>query len=728
MVSRPIIDLDLRVGGSGPYTLSATMRDPESASDVELVANAPLPIDIDGLRAVELDPLAYGQQLAAAVFQYGLIWDRAQSYAAGKQANLRVRLRIAEEARALHALRWECLCDPAGAPVAASGRTSLLRYVPTSDLQPVPTPSFDSLRALVAVACPSDAARFGLSLFDAEVEHQRALQGVAGAPWIASLAPDAPAGRATPQRLGEMLRLGCDLLYLTCHGTLDPQGEPVLWLEQEDGTAARLPGRELVRQLAALDESRRPLLVILAVCHSAGSGDPQAATAALGPQLARAAVPAVIAMQGLAPLDMVTRFVPIVLHELFEHGSIDRAVAVARVPLLPDDPWWLPVLYTRVEDGQLWRDKPPPHRTPLSMFLGGDTPRMLREEVTLRGLVPQAELSQADGGLLYVNRERLDNERELEAEVQALRRQAQDHGTPVVVLRDGISRRELRPFVNPADLRWADIELDPPGTGGIPDAAARALEYMVAQHAKTRIRSGIASVGLFTSEVAQHDNVPGFLLDWSWLYRNTIYPSPDIWRTRLLPALGSLRKALKALGLRQIDLSGRARLGAGLAFGYAFREVTEVAIRVRQGPTWWRTARHNPLLTPFGNPRPKKVGPGADLTLELNITRERGEVAGFVTSYLRAHSLPVGRRLQLDLPSGPNSLISEQEAQAIASQVRTLLQRYRKPGSTVHLFMAAPLGLAVLIGWHLNALTPVQYYELPEGGSHYELAFRLEAL
>lgn len=42
--------------------------------------------------------------------------------------------------------------------------------------------------------------------------------------------------------------------------------------------------------------------------------------------------------------------------------------------------------------------------------------------------------------------------------------------------------------------------------------------------------------------------------------------------------------------------------------------------------------------------------------------------------------------------------------------------------------MSAPLGVAVLIGWHLNGLTPVQSYELPEGGKGYEPACRLVTL
>lgn len=728
MTARPTIDLELRIGGAAPaFTLAATRRDPESAADTELLPEAPLALDLHALRAAELDPRAYGRLLAGAVFAKRSFWEQAQAYAAGRGADLRLRLRIAESAAALHALRWERICDPDGDPVAASGRVALLRYVPSRDPQPVPAPALDALRALVAVACPNDAARYGLSVFNAAAEHERALQALAGAPWVAALAPDAPAGRATPARLNELLRHGCELLYLACHGTLGPQGQPVLWLEREDGTAERLPGAELVRQLAALDEGRRPLLVILAVCHSAG-GDGSAASAALGHQLARAGIPAVLAMQGLAPVDLVARFVPTVLQELFQHGSIDRAVAVARADLPLDTPWWLPVLYTRVEDGRLWRDASPAVRAPLRLALGPGAPsRALAAELAARGLPPDVDIAGADGHLLHVTPERLADRRGFEVALAQLRQEVRASGVPVLVLRDGVSQRKLRPLVNSADLGWAEAELAA-GEGALRVPATTMLDLVVGHHARQRIRSGAIPIALFCDVVAAVDPPPALLLDWSSFYADGAYPTPELWGRRLLPALADLRKVLRARGVRQIDLTARARMGAGLAFGYAFREVAGTVIRVRQGPSWWRTAPHDPRRAPFGEVEPERVGEGPDLTVELNINRQPGEVQRFVDAYLDGAGLPVGHRLRLDRLDGPSMAINELEAQGVAAQVRTLLQRHRRPGGVIHLFMAAPLGLAVLIGWHLNGLTPLQYYELPQGGAGYAPACKLEAL
>ncbi len=734
-MAKSIIDLDLRISGATtPYTMAASLRDLGSASDTELLGGAALPIDFVALRAAELSPLDYGRLLADTVFRDRSVWDRAEAYAAGKGADLRLRLRIAEEAAALHALRWERLCDPVGTPIAAGGRVALLRYVPTSNPQPVPTPTADALRALIAVACPADAPRYGLSVFDTAAELARAQQALSDAPWLAALAPDAPLGRATPARLNELLRRGCDLLYLVCHGTLGPQGEPTLWLEQDDGTVARLSGAELIRQLTALNAAQRPLLVILAACHSAGSGDPVAATAALGPQLARAGIPAVIAMQGLAPADLIARFMPVVLRELFQHCSIDRAVAVARADLPLDSAWWLPVLYTRVESGRLCGDPPPLPPTPLSISIRSEAPRSqvaaLRQALALRGLVENPHLTQADGALLHATGDDLDNEQGFEAAIRELRRESRERGLPVIVLRDGVTRRALKPFVNPADLGWTDTEPEPTAhdANGLAMVACDALQLLLARQASLRVRSGRASIGLTTFAGVAFDQPQGLRLNWESAYQDGHYPDPETWRTQLLPALADLRQALKAHGLRQIDLSGKARLGAGLAFGYAFREVTGTLIRVQQGPSWWRAVPHDARLAPCGDVQPTLVGEGPDLTVELNVNRERGEISTFVDAYLRAYPLPIGLRLRLEPKDGPNSRMSEYDAQAIAAQVRTLIQRHHRPGGETHLFMSAPLGVAVLIGWHLNALTPVQYYELAEGGKGYEPACQLVTL
>jgi CHAT domain-containing protein len=141
---------------------------------------------------------------------------------------------------------------------------------------------------------------------------------------------------ATLSALADALRAEHHILYLVCHGAL-VEGEPCLWLERLPGEPPHpISGAELLRQIA--DLTHRPLLVILASCQ--GAGDDDATLAAIGPQLARAGIGAVIAMQSNVPQALIAQLTPRLFAELRRDGQIDRALAAARAALPADQPWW----------------------------------------------------------------------------------------------------------------------------------------------------------------------------------------------------------------------------------------------------------------------------------------------------------------------------------------------------------------------------------------------------
>lgn len=187
----------------------------------------------------------------------------------------------------------------------------------------------------------------------------------------------------TFQNLLERLEQGVgeqpyDILYLVCHGALlpdDPDQEnspkrAYLILEDETGGLDRIEGERLVEHLKYLPANRRPRLAILASCQSAGRGrvpDPkkilagdeissndQGDLAALGPRLAEAGIPAVIAMQDNVKMTTLSQFIPKFMAEMLAHGSVDQAVAAARRFIDERPDWWVPVLYLRLRGGRLW--------------------------------------------------------------------------------------------------------------------------------------------------------------------------------------------------------------------------------------------------------------------------------------------------------------------------------------------------------------------------------------
>lgn len=71
-------------------------------------------------------------------------------------------------------------------------------------------------------------------------------------------------------------------LVLVCHGSMDKKEDrPILWLEHDDGSSDLVAGEMLVQRITDLDPDRRPLLIILAACQTAGLDQHAAVLSAL---------------------------------------------------------------------------------------------------------------------------------------------------------------------------------------------------------------------------------------------------------------------------------------------------------------------------------------------------------------------------------------------------------------------------------------------------------------
>lgn len=350
----PTADLELMIeqGGVG-YLATARFTHADGVSTTTLARDVPFRIDWPALRNADLDDGEYGRRLSEMLFadqQLGAAWREARGYASGTGEALRVRLRF-DAAPELHSIAWERAHDPTtSAPMALSQQVLLSRYLDTSDLTPIRIPEQEELSALVCVASPSDLDKFGLAAIDADEEVIRVTAALGDIP-ATVLSPTSPAGQATFARLTEALQTGPSLLYLVAHGSI-VDGQPYLWLEQRDGTSHRLPGAKLAEQITNL--STRPLLIVLAICHGAGSSHSEEAVAALGPLLARHGVGAVLAMQGPIGIASIELMMPTLFQQLRRDGQIDRALAAARAALHDSPEWWRPALFLRVANGRLF--------------------------------------------------------------------------------------------------------------------------------------------------------------------------------------------------------------------------------------------------------------------------------------------------------------------------------------------------------------------------------------
>jgi hypothetical protein len=361
------LEISLHRRDVASYKVELRFRDPDEQTEQRAEA-FPVRFDMDQLRLLMADSHAYGVGLGRMLLGNADVcgcFEKARGAAQSSERRLRLRLCLDRWAADLHALRWEALCHPdSGRRVALDDNILLSRHLGSFDMRPVRLRAKTDLRTLIAVANPADLpekklGNRSLKPIDVPAELQRARERLPGIKQIDHLAGQP---RVTLDALVGRLKDDYDLIYLVCHGALI-NGEPRLWLEDDDGRCKVISGVEFVDALARL--LRLPRLVVLASCQSAGTGDEatsedEGALAALGPRLAEAGIPAVIAMQGNVQQRTVARFLPEFFKELLVDGQIDRAMSAARFAIRDHIDWWAPVLYTRLVNGRLWYESKRP--------------------------------------------------------------------------------------------------------------------------------------------------------------------------------------------------------------------------------------------------------------------------------------------------------------------------------------------------------------------------------
>jgi hypothetical protein len=393
-------DLEIALDPEGEkYRIEMRLNLPDSDASIEMLGDEPAlaQFDTDALGDIADQPEAYGEALTRSLFMTeearaaGTFFETARSVAASHGATLRVRLKIPRTAPGLHQLRWETLRDPKAGVEAflfTDERTPFSRYLSSDDPRQAKTRPRKDLKALVVIANPANLDNWNLAEVKVADELKRARESLDDIPLDALCRLDEDAdvevlGLPTLNNLAEHLRSRYEILYLICHGKLEEEKlegggtrrVPKVWLEDEQGSADVVPPGEhdvagggrragLVDRIKQL--TQLPRLIVLASCQSFGQAEEWASTdkgalASLGPLLAQAGVPAVIAMQGDIRMSTLERFMPAFFKELLREendGQIDRAMATARAKVVGHHPdWWAPALFMRLESGRIaWHD------------------------------------------------------------------------------------------------------------------------------------------------------------------------------------------------------------------------------------------------------------------------------------------------------------------------------------------------------------------------------------
>ena len=349
------LELSFRRGKGNSYTVEMRFSQPGSDADIRMGQGGTISVQFDHQALVEAahDPVKYGELLSKSLFAdkdllAGFLQARASAGTAQKP--LRLRLFISPDAPELNKIFWETMRDPQDINhTLFTGEEILLsRYLSSKDWHPVKLLAKGTLKALVAIANPSNLEEYRLSEIKKDDELERAQTGLGDIP-ITALPSDGEE-RCSLDAIARRLREEFDILYLVAHGTF-VDNQPWLLLEGVDGRVEIVSGQDLIDFIQ--DMKSKPRLIVLASCQSAGSGAGPALQA-LGPRLAEAGVPAIIAMQGKVSMDTIAEFMPVFFRELQKDGQIDRAMSVARGAVRGQNDFWMLVLFMRLKSGRIW--------------------------------------------------------------------------------------------------------------------------------------------------------------------------------------------------------------------------------------------------------------------------------------------------------------------------------------------------------------------------------------
>ncbi len=276
----------------------------------------------------------------------------AEARALSPQRHTRLRLWLDVDEPQLHALPWELLHD-GKTFLAAGDDTPFSRYLPVD--APWGVAAEPPIRVLAAIANPADLAAYNLITLDVAAERRRLEEALAVLPATSQqlVFLDAP---VTLERLETALReQRPHILHIVAHGAFSDRREQTVLYLQADDSAARLVADADFSGIFHRLGQERPRLVFLAACESASRSTVDA-FAGLAPQIVRAGVPAVVAMQDTVAITATKTLTTSFYRQLIRHGEVDRALNAARSLLLagesPDA--GAPVLLMRLKDGRLW--------------------------------------------------------------------------------------------------------------------------------------------------------------------------------------------------------------------------------------------------------------------------------------------------------------------------------------------------------------------------------------
>ncbi|WP_405361970.1 SAVED domain-containing protein [Kitasatospora sp. NBC_00085] len=179
-------------------------------------------------------------------------------------------------------------------------------------------------------------------------------------------------------------------------------------------------------------------------------------------------------------------------------------------------------------------------------------------------------------------------------------------------------------------------------------------------------------------------------------------------------------------GTAAVSVTGSIRLAPAFLVGTTFRMVTGTDLAaVQRGQLWSTNDPFDTALPPEASEH--EIGQGDEIAVAIATAMDPTRD---VLEYLREQNLPVAKLIVLRPPGGtakdgsvPDSAAANALAVGIRDHLRSATRRVRR----MHLFLACPMGLAVLLGNRWNRLCETVIYEDIKLDDGYQPAFTIQA-
>ena len=206
------------------------------------------------------------------------------------------------------------------------------------------------------------------------------------------------------------------------------------------------------------------------------------------------------------------------------------------------------------------------------------------------------------------------------------------------------------------------------------------------------------------------------VLDWGALFegtdprtrRNLI--NSQNWNKKLRPAIRRASHKLRGLGYKKILVRGYMRLPTWFTVGTEFSKTASFEVTpMWNGQTWESEGETDdyPIRTTYD----KKISGKNEIAIAVAIS---ADIFSDVNAFLKSkHS--IGRFVMITPKNGPSNLSIKTASQArgcslkIRDLLRILTKKYNS--KKVHLFLAMPCGLALLLGHRWDRMPDTQLYE-----------------